>query len=220
MSTDPSPNTRSSAREQLKSSVVSHYESRLREYGPTARGMDWKDEASQRLRFQVLCELCDLSGARLHDVGCGDGQLYDFLREQEIGAEYIGSDFSAEMVEAARSKHPDARFECWDILQESTLQSVDILVASGLFHVRLDHREATWSEFVEDMIRRMYSLCQTGIAFNMMSDQVDYRSEKLYYSNPGRMLDFCRRELSRQVVIRHDYPLFEYTVYVFRRAEG
>ena len=41
--------------------------------------MDWKDEASQALRFSLLCEVCDLTGLEVHEVGAGVGHLYEFL---------------------------------------------------------------------------------------------------------------------------------------------
>ena len=47
-------------------------------------------------------------------------------------------------------------------------------------------------------------------------DRVDFRSPSLYYANPGEVVDFCCRELSRYVVLRHDYPLYEHTIYVYR----
>ena len=62
----------------------------------------------------------------------------------------------------------------------------------------------------------MYDSCQLAIAFNMMSDNVDFRTENLYYSDAGEMLRFCRRELSPFVLLRDDYPLYEYTIYVYR----
>jgi hypothetical protein len=51
-----------------------------------------------------------------------------------------------------------------------------------------------------------------------MSDHVDFRSDDLFYSDAGETLDFCRRELGRFVTLRHDYPLYEYTVYVYRQG--
>jgi hypothetical protein len=64
----------------------------------------------------------------------------------------------------------------------------------------------------------MYALCHEAIAFNCLSDQVDYRAPGLHYERPGDVLDFCRHALSRWVVVRHDYPLHEFTVYVYRAA--
>jgi SAM-dependent methyltransferase len=217
--------------EELKRSVVAHYESKLRAHGATARGMDWKDEASQRLRFEMLCAIGDLSGQRVHEVGAGAGHLLDYLKERGIAARYSGSDLSEAMVEAARARHPGVTFERRDLLTEVPREAgagpslgegpragYDVLLCSGLFHVKLHHPEEAWRAFVQETIRRMYALCRVGIAFNLMSDRVDFRAPSLYYSNPSEMLAFCLRELSRFVVLRHDYPLHEYTVYVYRSA--
>jgi hypothetical protein len=84
--------------------------------------------------------------------------------------------------------------------------------------VKLAGSEADWSRFVQAMLRRMFELCDVAIAFNLMSDRVDWRTPELFHAPAGEMLDFCRAELSRFVTLRHDYPLHEYTLYVYRDA--
>jgi SAM-dependent methyltransferase len=205
-------------REALKRSVVAHYEARLREHGPTARGMDWKDERSQRLRFAMLVDGLELAGRSLHDVGCGSGELCAFLRERGLAVDYRGSDLSAEMIAAARARQPGVSFQRADLLADE-LAPADVLVTSGLFHVKLAATDAEWSAFVRDMLRRMFGLAREAIAFNLMSDQVDFRVPELHYSSPAETLAFCQRELSRHVRLRHDYPLHEYTVHVLRGSK-
>ena len=78
----------------IEQAVVAHYERRLAEYGPNARGMDWKDEDSQRLRFEILCDVCDLDGLELCEIGCGAGHLFDHLEERGTKATYRGVDLS------------------------------------------------------------------------------------------------------------------------------
>jgi SAM-dependent methyltransferase len=202
--------------EALTRAVVEHYERQLRLHGPTARGMDWKDEASQQLRFAVLCEIAPLDGRSVCEVGAGAGHLWDFLQARGIRATYCGIDLSAAMVQAARARHPGVRFERRDVLREEVAETWDVVLCSGLFHVKLDHAEPAWREFVEETLRRMWAMCRLGIAFNLMSDQVDFRVPTLFYSNPGETLAFCQRALGRFVALRHDYPLHEYTVYVYR----
>jgi SAM-dependent methyltransferase len=204
-----------STRDELKREVVSHYEAALRTHGPTARGMDWKDEASQRLRFALLFEGLGAEGRTLHDVGCGAGHLYDHLHAHGVNLGYRGSDLSAAMVAAARERHPGVRFERLDLLASEGEPS-DVLVTSGLFHVKLQSSDADWGAFVRDMLRRMFALCRHGIAFNLISERVDFRVPELHYTDPAATLRFCQAELSRHVRLRHDYPLFEYTVHVFR----
>jgi SAM-dependent methyltransferase len=204
----------------LKRAVVEHYERQLERHGPTAEGMDWKDEASQKLRFEVLCGVCDLEGRSVHEIACGAGHLWDFMKARGIRTSaYSGSDLSQAMVEAARALHPDVSFEQRDFLVEPVDESYDVVLCSGLFHVKLDRSDEEWRSFLRECVRRMYAMCRVAIAFNLMSDLVDYRSDDLYYADAGEMLDFCRSELSRFVTLRHDYPLYECTLYVYRNAK-
>lgn len=196
--------------------VVDYYESKLAQFGPTAKGMDWNGEASQALRFSVLCGICDLDGMSVHDVGAGAGHLLTYFKDKGLNVEYSGSDLSESMVKAALERHPEARINKRDILTAKGAERYDVVMCSGLFHVKLRAAEKDWQVFVRSMTRRMYEMCRIGIAFNLMSDRIDYREKALYYSNPGEMLDFCRMELSPHVLLRHDYPLHEYTAYVYR----
>lgn len=202
----------------LKGAVLGHYEGRLRRFGPTARGMDWKDEASQELRFAVLCDVGELTGRSVAEVGCGAGHLVDFLGRRGIRADYRGFDLSSAMIDAARARHPEVRFERLDLLRQPLPEPFDYVLCSGLFHVKLERSDEEWRDFVRAMLERMYQGCRRGIAFNLMTDQVDFREPNLYYCPPAEMLEFCRRELSRFVTLRSDYPLYEYTVHVHRDA--
>jgi hypothetical protein len=95
-----------------------------------------------------------------------------------------------------------------------------VVLCSGLFHVKLDAPDVEWGAFVRQTLRRMWERSREAIAFNLVSDHVDYRAPALWYAPAGEMLDFCRRALSRWVVVRHDYPLHEHTLYVYRRPPG
>jgi len=205
-----------STTEALQRGVVAHYEAQLARFGATARGMDWKDEASQELRFRVLCEVCDLEGLSLHDVGAGAGHLCDHLVKRGAHVDYTGSDLSPAMVASARSLHPGRRFEQQDLLADTGSEDWDVVLCSGLFFVKLGHSDAEWGGFVRAMLRCMFERSRRALAFNLISDRVDWKVDHLYYADAGEMLDFCRAELSRWVVLRHDYPLHEYSVYVYR----
>ncbi len=178
--------------------------------------MDWKDAESQRLRFSMLCEVADLSERSVYEVGAGAAHLCTYLQKEHTTAVYAGCDLSPEMVEAARRLHPDADIEIRDILLDPPARQYDIVVCSGVFHVKLATAESEWRDYTYDVIRRMYAMCDVAIAFNLMTDHVDYRADELFYAQPGEILDFCRRELSRYVTLRHDYPLYEFTTYVYR----
>jgi hypothetical protein len=92
----------------------------------------------------------------------------------------------------------------------------DYVVNCGLFTVSGGTDPARWWEYCRAVIGRMFELSHVGIAFNMMTSHVDYRDDHLFYAKPGDVVDFCADSLSRRVVLRHDYPLYEFTVYVYR----
>lgn len=197
-----------------------HYEEVLGKYGDSPQGVNWADAESQNLRFQILSEIGDLSEKRIHDVGCGLGHFVDFLTIKGVKCDYVGSDISDKMIEKARKRLPKVQFHVADILNDVTPDWMpsDYIFTSGLFYARASNNKRVWQQFVEAMLRKMFTLAREGIAFNMLTSYVDYEEGHLFYLPPGDMLDFCVQNLSRRVVLRHDYRLWEYTVYVYRNG--
>ena len=204
--------------EEVKAICRRYYENALERYGDSPQGVNWADAASQRFRFEILAEIDDLNGKRIHDVGCGLAHFVEFLVERGIDCEYVGSDISSHMIQKAKQRLPKEQLYVADILNDVTpdWMRTDYLLASGVFHVKAANERSAWQEFVETMLRRMFTLARKGIAFNMLTTYVDYEDSNLFYLPPAELLDFCIRNLGRRVVIRHDYPLWEYTVYVYK----
>jgi len=203
---------------KAKDTCRNHYETALIQYGDSPKGVNWKDAESQNYRFQMLCEVGKLSDKKIHDVGCGLGHLSDFLSVKGINCEYIGSDISPLMIRAAKDRLPTAHLYVADLLENKTQDwmRADYLITSGLFYVKTSTVRRTWKHFVQAMLIRMFMLSDIGIAFNMLTSFVDYEDSNLFYQPPGETVDFCIRNMSRRVVLRHDYPLWEYTVYVYK----
>ena len=204
--------------DRLKENSREYYEKKLAAHGLTAQGVDWKDQDSQNLRFRILSEIGNLGGKRVHDVGCGLGHLLLYFRERNVDCDYVGSDISPVMIENATRICEEGEFHTGDVLEDPapSWMKVDFVLASGIFHVRSDIPYHEWHVFVEAMIRRMFDLAEIGIGFNLLTSYVDYEEPYLFYCPPKEMLDFCMKNLSRRVVVRHDYPLYEYTVYVYK----
>jgi hypothetical protein len=49
-----------------------------------------------------------------------------------------------------------------------------------------------------------------------MTTKVNYFSNNLYYKNPAELLSWCITEITPYIRIDHAYPLYEYTVYLYR----
>ena len=203
---------------RLLDDVATYYTGRYRTFGDSARGMDWKDEASQRLRFEVLTGQLDLHrNPSLIDVGCGNGELRAFLEECNIPVRYLGIDVCPEMVAACQRRFGQ---EAARLASTADLAgggwSADYVVASGTFNVKQAVDNAAWRRYVDRSIQEMYAACRVGMAFNIMSARVDRRYDHLYYLEPADAPSFADLCGTRRFFVDHSYPLFELTVTLLR----
>jgi SAM-dependent methyltransferase len=194
-----------------------YYTAKLREHGATPRGVDWNDERTQQVRFDLLLELVGDAEEpfSLNDYGCGYGALLDSLASRYADFSYVGCDISEAMVAEARTRYADehrARFTS----DSAELDRADFTLASGLFNVKLDTEEGAWRTYVHETIGELARLSSRGIAFNALTSHADpeRRRRDLFYADPAAVLDHCLRTLSRDVTLRHDYELYEFTVLV------
>jgi SAM-dependent methyltransferase len=195
---------------ELRADVARYYGAKLAEHGPGARGMDWKDEVGQRLRFERIARHVD--GGTLLDVGCGSGELRAFLDGR---VSYLGIDVVPEMVAAcvARFGPDSARVATVDDFAPA---SFDWVVASGTFNVKQGAAVEAWRDHFHASVVRMFEACRRGIVFNCMSPHVDWRYDHLYYPTLDEVSALCVARLSRRFVVDHAYPLYEQTWAVFK----
>jgi SAM-dependent methyltransferase len=197
--------------------VSRYYTDKVTEHGATPRGVDWRDSESQGIRFDVLLELIggDQMGFSVNDYGCGYGALVAALAARGYEFEYRGYDVSEAMIAQARAQHsPEARVSFTSDAGE--LRQADYTIASGIFNVRLDQPVAEWRAYVLDTIDKLVQLSRRGLAFNALTSHgdPDRMRNDLYYADPAEILDHCLRRHSRDVALRHDYSLYEFTVFV------
>ena len=204
-----------SANDPVLAKIDAYYSGKLRDFGPTPRGVDWNSEQSQRLRFEQLDRLLPQDETfTLLDYGCGYGAFLDFLRARNAAAIYTGFDVSQSMIETARTLHGAAdRAEF--TANETELREVDYVVASGIFSVKMDVATEDWERYVLATIERMDALGRKGFAFNLLTSYSDPERMRpdLYYARPDRYFDVCEG-YSRWVALLHDYQLYEFTLIV------
>jgi len=175
--------------------------------------MGWRNREQQYLRFRILSEIGNLNGKKILDVGCGFGDFYEYLINKDMKIDYTGYDISAKIIDVAKSKHPQIKFVVKDMLKERIGEKFDYVFESGILNKRISNN----IEYATKMITRMFELCEKGVALNMMTNYVDYREDHLSYYSPEKIFRLCRN-LSKWVVLRHDYPLYEFTIYLYKKS--
>jgi SAM-dependent methyltransferase len=196
-----------------------------------SRQVGWVDRLQQFVAFEVLAGVGDLCGPdRLSvlDVGCGLGDLLDYLRGRGFAGRYTGVDLVPELIEAARARYPVERdasspaqqdagssSTTWivaDILDpELALEPHDYVVASGLF----DYRTPDSAKRLPRTVRHLFDLCRRGLAWNVLNVAPADRDD-LYRAPPGDLLELCE-VLTPWFLVRGDYDPHALTFYLFKR---
>lgn len=197
------------------------YDLRLRQHGTTARGVYWRNEEGQRLRFEVLLGVVDLAdekgGITVNDLGCGYGAFFDHIAPLPFmrGSRYVGYDISEGMVREAAHRIDDPRATFQQALRAT--QEADYSFVSGTYNMKLDERDRDWAHYVEESLKDLWGRTRKGLAFNMLCATTKARKERdLFYADWRVFRDFCTSELSPHVTVVRDYPLAEWTMYVHR----
>ncbi|RDC66111.1 class I SAM-dependent methyltransferase [Adhaeribacter pallidiroseus] len=201
--------------------IVNHYEDCLAKHGDTHLGVDWPNLQDVLIRYQVMLDVIregKSSTISLLDFGCGTSQLYDYIQKNFFSQIiYYGLDISPKYIEVAQNKYPHLQFYCLDVLiDDSKMPESDYVVMNGVFTEKRGLTfEAMWHYF-QQLILKVFSKAHRGIAFNVMSKQVDWEREDLFHLSMDLLASFLKKNISRHFVFRHEYGLYEYTVYVYK----
>ena len=203
--------------------LVAHYEDCLDRHGDTHLGVDWPNAADARTRYRVMLDLVREPSEHpvsLLDFGCGAGHLLDFIRANGIGAiNYRGLDASEKFIALCRDKFPGTAFDWVDILRDPiAVEPADYVVLNGVLTEKRELGDPEMRAYMDKLLTAVWPLARKGLAFNVMSCQVDWRRDDLFHMPFDDMARFVTRRLSRHFQFRQDYGLYEYTTYVYRKA--
>jgi SAM-dependent methyltransferase len=204
--------------------IVKHYEDCLEQHGDTHKGVDWPNQEDVVTRYNVMLDLIYLNKERnncsLLDFGCGTAHLFEHILQLPIKnqIEYSGLDLSEKFISVCKKKFPETTFFCGDVLDENfRINNFDYIVLNGVFTEKRNLSfDEMWNYFTS-LLTKVFHLSNRGIAFNVMSKQVDWERDDLFHVPLDLLATFLCKNLSRHFVIRNDYGLYEYTVYLYKK---
>ena len=191
--------------------VVDFFRWHVEAYGNDWRALGWQSRHTQFHRFAILAEIGDLAHCRVLDVGCGLGDLYSYFETAAIPVDYTGYDLLPDMVERARKRFPQARFEVRDVLQGLGAERFDYILSSGAFNVNFGENLPA----VQRVIRDMFAHCEHGVAINFIKRYPGASNDPIFhYYDPQAMLTFCQT-LCRHARLREGYLPNDFTLYLY-----
>lgn len=211
------------------SNIVKHYEKCFETYGDNYKGVDWPNKEDAMKRYKVMLDIIPFdayfserdAAPSVLDFGCGLGHMYEYMKMNKINASYTGLDMSSVFIGKCREKFPELDFITMDLLQckdDCLSLRYDYVILNGVF---TEKRELSYEEmlkYFKRLIKKVYKICNYGLAFNVMSKDVEWEREDLFHLPLDVLSDFLCKEVTRDFIIRYDYQLYEYTVYVYKRG--
>ncbi len=194
--------------------VLNFFENGAIRFGKSHRAVGYFSEFTQQLRFYVLAS--ELNWSQQHqvlDVGCGQGDLVGFCREEGYPCGYYGVDVSPSMIHIARSVFGDSMFKVQDFMDPFYVPEVDFVLGSGVANVAIENSMA----YVVGLISKGFSVSRVGCGFNFLSSLTpvsDRKSQMMYY-DPIDVMKFCFT-LTPHVVLKHHYLPNDFTVCLFK----
>jgi SAM-dependent methyltransferase len=200
----------------LLTPLIGVFDRRLAEWGATARGVYWRSEDGQKLRFDIMARVFegDEGPFTVNDLGCGYGAFFDYLAPR-LGhrlARFVGIDISPAMIQEAQTRVRDPRAVF--VRGLAAAEDADYSFASGTFNMCLESKPAEWLLYVEASLAHLFAHSRKALAFNMLAGTGKAR-EGLYYADPAHFVVFCQG-LGAKVQMATGYPLEEWTIFARR----
>jgi SAM-dependent methyltransferase len=201
--------------------IYRHYEDCFSEHGDNHKGMDWPNFSDAQTRYSVMQDVVkfcqkDSTKSSILDFGCGTGHFLDFLRSRNSDLVYSGCDISQMFIDQCRVKYPGISFFQADLLDGTRISDrYDFVCMNGVFTERRSLSNAEMWKFSTALLSKVFECVNYGVAVNFMTKNVDWEREDLFHLSLDRITQFVCKNLSRNYVIRSDYGLFEYTLYIY-----
>lgn len=184
-----------------KQQIMGYYKAQYEKYGVSEKSLGWSKK-SQLLRFEVACDQFPQDTGSVLDIGCGFGQLADFLQEKRPPCTYEGWDINESFLQHCVGRD-NRTFKLRDILDSPPRENAyDVTLTIGSLNTEFGNNEET----ARAMIAALYKATRNICIFSATSTFVDepYRQSHMHYYDPATLFRFAR-ETSRKVDLIHSY---------------
>ncbi len=178
------------------------YKESICRFGISAQGVHWNSQSSQYKRFEILSEFIkdDIPNASIVDVGCGMGEYYNYLMDENLEPKkYIGIDCEEDMINISKKRYPKTNFLIQNVLEDELL-CADYYVCSGAMNI-LDYNEFFM------FILNCYEKCEKGFIFNFLKND-SYNNVK-----KEEVINFCKK-FAKNIQTKDDYLDNDFSIFI------
>lgn len=195
--------------------LAKYYENHFSKNKIKHLAVNWPNKRDCLKRFEVMLKIIEDYPCKVLDFGCGNAMLLDYIIDKKLQVNYVGLDINKKAIDYCKKKYKEYEFMHMDI-EKINLKNkkIDFIIANGVFTVKDSlSQKQMWNFFSKTLIK-LFKISKKGVAFNLFSTNVDWKRKDLFHVPLDKLTNFFCKELTRNFVIRNDYGLYEYTVYI------
>ncbi len=200
--------------------IYKHYEECFKKHGDNNLGVDWPNINDLIKRYKIMLNIIINKNVynSLLDFGAGCGGLNEFILSNKLDIKYSALDISKIYCDKLKEKFKDINIYNIDILKNNIdiIPNFDYIVMNGVFTEKRNLSDNEMWDFLTNTIVKIFNKADIGICFNVMTPNVDWKDENLYYLSFDKITKFIKDNLSKNFIINQSYGLWEYTIYIYK----
>ena len=197
------------------------YKQKFKEFGVSPQALQWKSKGAAHQRFRQFWAEIDFDNKNVLDVGCGFGEMGNFLTKRYENVKYKGVDIMQEFIENGKKIYPGLNLETADYFGHPLTEMFDTIICSGALNSNFGTEEEN-KKFRKDAIKKMFDHTTNVVAFNMLGGHPapvnDNNESNIWYSDSLEILEYCM-SLTRRVILRHHYHPSDFTIFMYKVKE-
>ena len=188
-----------------------YYERLRRKFYSKREIVGWGSQKSQEMRFKILTDnFKNIKVKNILDIGCGRGDLAQFLKKKKIKINYCGLDINKEFINIAKKKNPLDNFKVGNFLKVK-LKNFDIIFISGVFNLRMEKHNKWMCGFIRKALKKTNKI----LVFNCLSAHAPKKNRKYFYLDPSKVSNIGLKN-NLKFIIDHTYADHDVSFIVFK----
>jgi len=197
------------------------YKQKFKKFGVSPEALQWKSKGAAHQRFRQFWAEIDFDNKNVLDVGCGFGELGNFLTKRYENVSYKGIDIMPEFIENGKKIYPSLNLEMGDYFNHPKGESYDTIICSGALNSNFGTEKEN-RLFRKNAIKQMFLHTTNVLAFNMLGGHPAKENppdgeagSNIWYSDSLEILEYCMT-LTRRVILRQNYHPTDFTIFMYK----